>query len=153
MGMMFYNYKFKTEVYRIQWSSVSSNTFEHMELYYRKQLPVSRVMSLFKKAFHIAPVTVKNSTNDKLYRYKILAIYLLTKYSKESFETIAKEFHISVDTVKLIDSNTMYAKAFKDEIKEFFKQFEDDFLESQKSSLAFKEKLELAIENGDIFHQ
>ncbi len=147
MGMMFYNYKFKTEVYRIQWSSVSSNTFEHMELYYRKQLSLFRVMSLFRKAFHIAPATVKNSQDATLYRYKILAIYLLTKYSKESFETIAKEFHISVDTVRLINSNSIYAKTFLDEMREFFKQFEDDFLESQKSSLAFMEKIELTADN------
>ena len=153
MGMMFYDYKFKTEVYRIQWSSVSSNTFEHMELYYRKQLPISRVMSFYRKVFHIAPATVKNYTDDKLYRYKILAIYLLTKYSKESFETIAKEFHTSVDTVRLIDSNSMYAKTFLDEIKEFFKQFENDFLESQKSSLAFMEKIKLTADKQSNLRQ
>ena len=137
MGMMYYDYKFKSEEYQNAWRCILSNTFENMELYFRKQFSINRFLSHFKKAFHIAPITLKNSTKDKHYEKKMLAIYLLSKYSKESFEMIAKEFHISVETVKLISTNSAYKISFQDEIKLFFKQFEDDYLADRKSSLAF----------------
>ena len=100
---------------------------------------------LFKKAFRIAPITLKKSTDDKLYKYKLLGIYLLTKYSNTEFEVIAKEFNTSLETIYLISSNNTYMTSFQDDIKLFFKQFEDDFLIDRKSSLAFKESVELAI--------
>ena len=145
MGMMFYDYEFETEEYQNAWRCISNNTFQSMELYYRKQFSMPRLLSYFKKTFQIAPITLKNSTEDKHYQYKLLAIYLLTKYSKTEFEVIAKEFHTSLDTINLISSNNTYMTSFKDDIKLFFKQFEDDFLMDRKSSLAFKESVELAI--------
>ena len=139
MGMMYYDYNFKNEANQNTWRCITSKTFENMELYYRKQLFMIRILSYFRKAFKIAPITLKTSTDNKHYKYKLLAIYLLTKYSSEEFETIAKEFNISVDTVMLIDANKTYATTFQDEIKLFFKQFEDDYLLSRKASLSFQE--------------
>lgn len=141
MGMMYYDYEFQSVDNQNRWDCIINNTFENMQLYYRKQLSMLSLLIYFKKAFKITPITLKNSIDDKYYRYKILAIYLLTKYSNEDFEDVAKEFHISLETVYLIASNSAYAKTFQNDIKLFFKQFEDDFLVSQKSSLAFAEKL------------
>ena len=145
MGMMFYDYEFETEEYQNTWRCISNNTFQSMELYYRKQFSISRLLSYFKKAFRIAPITLKNSTDDTLYKHKLLGIYLLTKYSNAEFEILAKEFNTSLETINLIASNNTYMTTFQDDIKLFFKQFEDDFLIDRKSSLAFKESVELAI--------
>jgi len=145
MGMMFYDYEFETEKYQNAWRCISNNTFQSMELYYRKQFSMPRLLSYFKKTFKIAPITLKKSTDDKLYKYKLLGIYLLTKYSNTEFEVIAKEFNTSLETINLISSNNTYVTTFQDDIKLFFKQFEDDFLIDRKSSLAFKESVELAI--------
>ncbi len=102
MGCFYYDYRFQTEEHNNTWRCITTHTFENMELYFRKQFSMNRLLSHFTKAFHIAPITLKNSKEDKHYEKKMLAIYLLCKYSKEGFETIAEEFHISVDTVEMI---------------------------------------------------
>jgi len=116
-----------------------------MELYYRKQFSMQRLLSYYKKTFKITPITLKTSHQDKHYKHKLLAIYLLTKYSKEEFELIAKEFHTSLQTIHLIATNNTYKTTFQDEIKLFFKQLEENFLIERKSSLAFQESIELAL--------
>ena len=141
MGCIYYDYQFKTEEFNNSWRCIKTHTFENMELYYRKQFSMNRVLSYFKKAFYIAPITLKNSQKDEHYEKKMLAIYLLGKYSKESSQTIAEEFHISIETVELIFTNSAYKTNFQNEIKLFFKQFEDDYLEERKSSLAFREEI------------
>jgi len=141
MGCIYYDYEFKTAECKNTWKCLKNNTFENMELYYRKQMSMSGVMSIFRKTFKIAPVTIKNTTEDKYYKYKILAIYLLTQYSQEKFEIIAKEFHVSLETIQLIATNKSYALSFKDNIKSFFKTIEDDYLCERKSVLAFSEEL------------
>ena len=143
--MIDYDYKFKTQKYQNSWRCIQIHTFENMELYFRKQFSMQKLLSNFRKVFHIAPITLKNSTEDKYYRYKLLAIYLLTKYSKESFENIAIEFKISIKTVILIFSNNRYQMTFDDEIKLFFKHLEDDYLYDRKSTLALQERLEMVI--------
>ncbi len=144
MDCTFYNYEFRSEEYNNRWRCILSNKFNSMELYYRKQFSMQRLLSHYKKAFKIAPITLKTSHKDKHYKHKLLAIYLLTKYSKEEFELIAKEFHTSLQTIHLIAANNTYKTTFEDDIKLFFKQFEDDYLVDRKSSLAFKESVELA---------
>jgi len=143
MSCLYYDYRFKTEKYNNSWRCITTHTYENMELYFRKQFSMNRLLSSFKKAFHIATVTLKNSTEDKYYEKKILAIYLLCKYSKESFEVIAKEFITSLETVKLISTNSIFQTSFQEDIKLFFKQFEDDYLEDRKSVLAFRETISL----------
>ena len=145
MGSLYRDYRFQTEEYNNRWRCITTHTFENMELYYRKQFSINRLLSYFKKAFHIAPITLKNSQEDKHYEKKILAIYLLGKYSKESSQTIAKEFHISIETVELIFTNSAYKTNFQDEIKLFFKQFEDDYLEDRKNYLVFIENIQLEL--------
>jgi len=135
MGIMYYDYEFKSEKTQNSWRCLLSHTFENMELYYRKQFSMTGLLSYFKKSFGIAPITLKNSNENKIYKHRLLAIHLLTKYSKEDFTTIAKEFHISEDTVKLIFANNTYKQVFQDDVKLFFKQFEEDYLIERKSSL------------------
>ena len=130
-----YDYEFKSKEYQDNWESILNNRFESMELYYRKQFSMQKLLSYFKIAFEITAITLKKNTDDNLYRYKLLAIYLLSKYSNEDFEVIAKEFNISLITVNLIDGNNTYSLVFKDEIK----LFEDDYLIEKKESLALKE--------------
>jgi len=101
MGMMFYDYEFKSEEYQNTWRCISTNIFKSMELYYRKQFSMHQLLRYFKKAFGITPITLKNGTDDKCYKHKLLAIYLLTKYSDEEFEVIASEFNTSVETISL----------------------------------------------------
>ena len=136
---MIYDYEFKSKEYQDNWESILNNRFESMELHYRKQFTMPRLLSYFKIAFEITPITLKKNTDDNLYRYKLLAIYLLTKYSNEDFEVIAKEFNISLITMNLIDGNNTYGLVFQNEIKLFFKQFEEDYLIEKKESLALKE--------------
>ncbi len=125
-----YDYEFKSKEYQDNWESILNNRFESMELYYRKQFSMQKLLSYFKIAFEITAITLKKNTDDNLYRYKLLAIYLLSKYSNEDFEVIAKEFNISLITVNLIDGNNTYSLVFKDEIK----LFEDDYLIEKKES-------------------
>ena len=140
--MIYYDYNFKTKEYQDIWNSILENRFESMELYFRKQFSIQRLLSYFKKAFSITPVTIKNSTKDEHKRYRILAIYLLVKYSKEDFKYIAQQFHIALDVVENINLDKKYRLFFKVDIKLFFKQFEEDYLLEQKSSLSFQDSIQ-----------
>lgn len=134
--MIFHDYEFKSEYYQNAWRCILSNTFENMELYFRKQFSMQRLLSYYRKAFGIAPITLKNSTDDKYYKHKLLAIYLLTKYSKEKFEVIASEFNTSLQTINLISANSVYATTYRDDIRLFFKEIGEDNLSNRKTSLA-----------------
>ena len=92
--MLFHDYKFENSFYKEMWQCVLEHTYDNMKLYYRKQLSMRKVLSTFRKVFHIAPITLKQQ-DDKYYKQKLLAIYLLTKYSNETYEFIASEFKIS----------------------------------------------------------
>ena len=141
MGCLYHDYRFQTEEYNNTWRCITTYTFENMELYFRKQFSMNRLLSHFTKAFHIAPITLKDSQKNEHYEKKMLAIYLLGKYSKESSQTIAEEFYISIETVELIFTNSAYKTNFQDKIKLFFKQFEADYLADRKSSLAFQDEI------------
>jgi len=58
-------------------------------------------------------------------------------------EEIAKEFHTSIHNVHLIASSKRYITSNQEQIKWFFKQIEDDYLEERKSSFAFFESIEI----------
>jgi len=139
--MLYHDYNFKTKEYQDIWNSILENRFESMELYFRKQFSMQRLLSYFKKAFGITPVTIKNSTKNEHKRYRILAIYLLIKYSKEDFKYIAEQFHMALNDVENISLDKKYRLIFEKDIKLFFKQFEEDYILEQKSSLAFRESM------------
>lgn len=143
MDYLYYNYKFKNIDCQNSWRCILNNTFNNMELYYRKQFSMRSLLSYFKKTFEITPITLKNSTDDKHYKYKLLAIYLLTKYSNEKFKVIANEFNISLAAVDLIYSNIPHTKTFQDDIKLFFKKFEEAYLMNRKCFLLRQERLDL----------
>ena len=148
MEILYHDYEFQTEYFQNAWRCIRTHTFENMELYLRKQLSMQQLLSNFKKAFQIAPVTVKNLDNDEGYKYKFLAIYLLTHYSKERFEDIAIEFKISKETVCLIFSNNTYRTTMIEDIKLFFKQLEEDYLYARKASLSLQEKVSMDIKTS-----
>ena len=139
--MIYYDYKFKTKEFQDNWNSILTDTFEKMKLHYVKSFSMRALLSHFKKSFGITPITIKNSIKDEHKRYRILAIYLLTKYSNEDFSLIANEFHMSLESVNEISSNKEHENNFKDDIKLFFKEFEDDFIMEQKSTLSFQEDM------------
>ncbi len=143
LPMIYYDYKFKTIQSQQKWDCIINNTFENMELYHRKQFSMQRLLSYFRKAFKITPATIKDTDEEHLYSKKLLAIYLLSKYSQDSFEVIAHEFSISLDTVSLISSNYTLSELYSDDIRLFFKQFEEDYLLDMKTTLALMEKIKL----------
>ncbi|WP_434581559.1 hypothetical protein MLC52_05425 [Sulfurimonas sp. NW15] len=104
-----------------------------------------QVLSRFRKAFKIAPATLKEPTKDEHYKYKMLVIYLLTKYSHEEYAFIAKEFHATIETIELIALDTNYDKMFEEERKLFFREFEDEYLLDVKTTLSLQEKVMLNI--------
>lgn len=104
-----------------------------------------QLLSYFRQAFHIAPITLKTSKEKKHSKKKRLVIYLLSKYSKENFDTIASEFHLFTEDVQRFSLNNKAQVVFEQEIKLFFKQFEDDYLLAIKRFLAMQE---IAVKNG-----
>lgn len=134
-----YNQNLKSQTSQDMWKVIMAHKFETMELYYRKQFSMGRVLSIFRKAFKVAPITLKNAkSDDKNYAKKLFVLYLLTKYSKNSFEEIATEFHISVNDLTQIASK----KFDIEDIKLFFKSFENEYLEDVRSSLYMKDLLD-----------
>jgi len=137
--MIYYDYNFKTKEYQDIWNSILENRFESMEFYFRKQFSMQRLLSYFKKAFSITPVTIKTSTKNEHKKYRILAIYFLVKYSKEDFKYIAEQFHMALNDFENINLDKKYRLIFEEDIKLFFKELEENFLYDRRSTLAFSE--------------
>lgn len=137
--------KFRTEEYQNSWRCITCNTFENMELYYRRFFSIKEVLNYFETVFDLHIEVLFDSSIEDFDEDKLLLIYLLTKYSKEDFQVIANKFNISLDTVKLIDGNDIFKIVFQDNIQLFFKQFESDYLADKKQSLQWKEFLEVPL--------
>lgn len=140
MGRLGYGWgnTFTSIEYQNSWRCIVCNTFEHMELYYRKRLSKQELFSAFEKAFTMPESAIVAGGASNVYEYKLLAIYLLTKYSKEDFKIIADEFNISLETVNLIHSNNTFKTNYQDDIKLFFDQFASSFLTKKKESMEWK---------------
>jgi len=136
---------FKSEEYQNSWRCIMCNTFENMELYYRKQFYMQDLVCYFEEAFSIPWKALTVDRIDSLYEEKLLAIYLLTKYSKEDFKIIADEFNISLETVNSIYTNNTFKTTFMNDVKLFFKQLESDYLNKKQSSLEWKEFYEIPL--------
>ena len=44
MGMLYYDYKFKDKQMQDQWDDIVNNTIQYMQLYYRKQLSMTKLL-------------------------------------------------------------------------------------------------------------
>jgi len=136
---------FKSEEFQNSWRCIMYNTFENMELYYRKQFSMKELVYYYEKAFSIPWRALTVEQLDSLHEEKLLTIYLLTHYSKEDFKIIANEFHISLGTVNILYTNRIFRTTFQDDIKLFFKQFESDYLNEKQSLLEWKEFYEIPL--------
>ncbi len=54
-----------------------------MQKYYKNRMSLNGILSIFKKVFHITPITLKTDLSENKRYLRILAIYLLLKYSSE----------------------------------------------------------------------
>ena len=137
--------EFRSIEYQNSWRCITCNTFENMELYYRKFFSMKEVLNYFETVFDLHIEVLFDSNIIYFEEDKLLLIYLLTKYSKEDFQVIANKFNISLDTVKLITGNSSFKIVFQDDIKLFFKQFESDYLIFKEQSLQWEEFLEVPL--------
>ena len=83
MGLIYYNYEFKSSKYQEFWKDELENTISNMQKYYKNRMSLNGILSIFKKLFHITPITLKTDLSENKRYLIILAIYLLLKYSSE----------------------------------------------------------------------
>ena len=83
MGLIYYNYEFKSSKYQELWKDELENTISNMQKYYKNRMSLNGILSIFKKVFHITPITLKTDLSENKRYLRILAIYLLLKYSSE----------------------------------------------------------------------
>ena len=83
MGLIYYNYEFKSSKYQELWKDELENTISNMQKYYKNRMSLNGILSRFKKVFHITPITLKTDLSENKRYLRILAIYLLLKYSSE----------------------------------------------------------------------
>jgi len=139
MFKIYHDYQFTSQKYQNIWHCITSHTFENMELYYRKKIPINKIWSTYRKAFNITPITLKTTTDKVLYKHKILSIYLLCHYSNEELSLISSEFNMSLSKITTIATNDTIRIKFQDEIKSFFKILEEEFLLNRRTRLALTE--------------
>ena len=145
---LFDDYAFQTDEYKKRWQSVLDNRFEYMKQHYKNKLPDVRIMILFRRAFSITPKAIKEASVSPTPREKLLAIYLVVKYSALPLLSIAEDFHVSVDTVKKIGGDKAYIQKFEEDEQKFLQDLEDDFLALQKRDYALEELAFLEKERG-----
>ena len=88
MGLIYYNYEFKSSKYQELWKDELENTISNMQKYYKNRMSLNGILSIFKKVFHITPITLKTDLSENKRYLRILAIYLLLKYSSEKNKII-----------------------------------------------------------------
>lgn len=145
MGLIYYNYEFKSPKYQELWKDELENTIFNMQKYYKNRMSLNAILSIFKKVFHITPITLKTDLSLNKRYLRRLAIYLLLTYSFEEKEKIALEFQISLNELEQFQNIDI---DFKNDIKTFFEYFKNDYLIERKSNLAFQEEISLNLTDG-----
>ena len=140
MGLIYYNYEFKSPKYQELWKDELENTISNMQKYYKNRMSLNTILSIFKKVFHITPITLKTDLSSNRSYLRRLAIYLLLTYSFEEKEKIALEFQISLNELEQFENIDI---GFTNDIKTFFDYFKNDYLLERKSNLAFQEEISL----------
>jgi len=145
MGLIYYNYEFKSSKYQELWKDELENTISNMQKYYKNRMSLNAILSIFKKVFHITPLTLKTDLSLNKRYLRTLAIYLLLEYSFEEKEKIALEFQISLNELEQFENIDI---GFTNDIKTFFEYFKNDYLLERKSNLAFQEEISLNLTDG-----
>ena len=145
MGLIYYNYEFKSPKYQELWKDELENTIFNMQKYYKNRMSLNAILSIFKKVFHITPITLKTDLSLNKRYLRRLAIYLLLTYSFEEKEKIALEFQISLNELEQFENIDI---GFTNDIKTFFYYFKNDYLLERKSNLAFQEEISLNLTDG-----
>lgn len=139
-GLKYYDYEFKSSKYQELWKDELENTISNMQKYYKNRMSLNTILSIFKKVFHITPITLKTDLSLNKRYLRTLAIYLLLTYSFEKKEKIALEFQIGLNELEQFQNIDI---GFTNYIKTFFEYFKDDYLIERKSNLAFQEEISL----------
>ena len=145
MGLIYYDYEFKSSKYQELWKDELENTISNMQKYYKNRMSLNAILSIFKKVFHITPITLKTDLSLNKRYLRRLAIYLLLTYSFEEKEKIALEFQISLNELEQFENIDI---GFTNDIKTFFDYFKNDYLLERKSNLAFQEEISLNLTDG-----
>ena len=145
MVLIYYNYEFKSSKYQELWKDELENTISNMQKYYKNRMSLNAILSIFKKVFHITPITLKTDLSLNKRYLRRLAIYLLLTYSFEEKEKIALEFQISLNELEQFENIDI---GFTNDIKTFFDYFKNDYLLERKSNLAFQEEISLNLTDG-----
>ena len=145
MGLMYYDYEFKSLKYQELWKNELEDTISNMQKYYKNRISLNGILSIFKKVFHITPITLKSDLSLNKRYLRRLAIYLLLTYSFEEKEKIALEFQISLNELEQFENIDI---GFTNDIKTFFEYFKNDYLLERKSNLAFQEEISLNLTDG-----
>ena len=145
MVLIYYNYEFKSSKYQELWKDELENTISNMQKYYKNRMSLNAILSIFKKVFHITPITLKTDLSLNKRYLRRLAIYLLLTYSFEEKEKIALEFQISLNELEQFENIDI---GFTNDIKTFFDYFKNDYLLERKSNLAFQEEISLNLTYG-----
>ena len=145
MGLMYYDYEFKSLKYQELWKDELEDTISNMQKYYKNRISLNGILSIFKKVFHITPITLKSDLSLNKRYLRRLAIYLLLTYSFEEKEKIVLEFQISLNELEQFENIDI---GFTNDIKTFFEYFKNDYLLERKSNLAFQEEISLNLTDG-----
>ena len=145
MGLIYYNYEFKSPKYQELWKDELENTIFNMQKYYKNRMSLNAILKKKKKVFHITPITLKTDLSLNKRYLRRLAIYLLLTYSFEEKEKIALEFQISLNELEQFENIDI---GFTNDIKTFFDYFKNDYLLERKSNLAFQEEISLNLTDG-----
>lgn len=140
MGLIYYNYEFKSPKYQELWKDELENTIFNMQKYYKNRMSLNGILSRFKKVFHITPITLKTGLSPNKRYLRTLAIYLLFEYSCEKKDKIALEFQINTSDLEKFES---IDATFTNDIETFFEYFKNEYLLERKTNLAFQEEMSL----------
>ena len=138
MGLMYYDYEFKSLKYQELWKNELEDTISNMQKYYKNRISLNGILSIFKKVFNITPITLKSDLSLNKRYLRTLAIYLLLEYSFEEKEKIAHEFQMNPNELVQFENIDV---GFANDIKTFFEYFKNDYLIERKSNLAFHEEI------------
>ncbi len=140
MGLLYLNYEFKSPKYKKLWENELENAIPNMQEYYKNRMSLNKILSIFKKVFHITPITLKTDLSQNRRYLRTLAIYLLFEYSCKEKDKIAHEFQINLNELVQFENIDI---DFTNDINTFFEYFKNEYLIERKSNLAFQEEISL----------
>lgn len=140
MGILYYDYKFKSKENQDKWDDILKNVYHYMKLDFTKN--GVNVYSQIRRMYNITPARLKKDGSDAIKNIRNFTLYMLVHFSKQDLKEIANEFvDVTIKDLEMIKNDKTLDLKYDEEIKMFLDYYKEDYLSNTYQCMAASEEM------------